>query len=219
MKKIFKLLVATLIATATLALSSCEYFEDLLEDAFEGPSDTWLEMGVSHNSDSVTGDAYLAFFYTEQSKKGHTDNNTRLVKNYELPAGLTVLCYGMFSPISGSGATENAYFIKHISLEDGAKTKWSVIYNASSPLRKLEKKGEIDAGTEGTYSWIKGENYGTWHSVVEGEEIDAGMERVPLALTNQMNKFYLSNQSEKYKTASNWDNTLGKIGIKSSMFE
>lgn len=227
MKKSVKIFSAVLLTLATLTFTSCEFLDALLnaaggilEDAFEGPTNTWLEMTVDYQKDHMSGTPNIAFFYTEYDKEGHTKNTDRLQEGIKIEAGLTIICHGEFSPWTDSGAFIRAYYIKHIPLEQNAKAIWSVIYNASEPLRQLEKEGTITGSS--TDSWLSGENYGSWHSAptAADEALGTNDERVPDPLTNKYYGKYLTNDKiDKTKYNSiDWNDAFGKIGLNTSMF-
>lgn len=227
MKRFKTLFTVALLAASVCMFTSCDmlmelfgdYITDYADDTFSGPVNTWLEMTVSYDENNVAGKAKLAFFYTEQAKTGHTTNGTRLAKDYEIKDGLTILLYGKFSPLASVGITQQSYYIKNIPLDSGAKKTWSVIYNLSSPLRKLEKTGTIPEGEDGKYSWLSGENYGSWQTYhpEDGEALQDNQERVPAPLTNDDNGFYFTNDDVDNKI--DWDAALSKIGLSTKNWE
>lgn len=229
MKKSVKIFSAVLLTLATLTFTSCEFLDALLdaaggilEDAFEGPNMTWLEMTVNYQEGNLKGTPSLAFFYTEVEKKGNTANNDRLKKGYTIKPGLTIVCHGDFSPIATTGVKISGYYIKYIPLDENAKAIWSVIYNASEPLRRLEHEGTIEGSP--TDTWLTGENYGSWRSAPSaesGEKLGSNDERVPDPLTNKNFGSYLTNDELKDLNMGtiNWNSALGKIGLNTSMFD
>lgn len=224
MKKSVKIFSAVLLTLATLTFTSCEFLDAWLKDTFQGPENKWLEMTVEYEKNGMRGQANLAFFYTQNEKVGHSDNNTRLKEGEIIESGLTVLCYGTFLPIGNSGLTENAYMRKNISPEEGGSTIWGLMFNASSQLRDLDSKGKIKNSNEQSKTWLKGESYGDWiniHPEDPDEKIDPNAERVPLPLTNQMNNFYFTNEHwvQQGGIAIDWNEALGKIDLSTSMMD
>lgn len=225
MKKLKSLITAVLLLTAGFLVTSCDellgYLNDYVGDTFSGPKDEWLEMTVSYDDNAyLAGNINLAFFYTEMDRVGHSTNGTRLLKDYTIPAGLTVLCYGQLG-LKGTGFTEKVYFIKTYPYEEGAKTEWDIIYNASAPLRKLEKTGTTVTAESGD-TWITGENYGKWsvYHPEDGTALLDGQEKAPAPLTNGEHtqtgaSLWLTNDQISEKNYQvNWDKALDKINVK-----
>lgn len=147
MKKSLKTLLALLLSSLVISLTSCN-----LADKLIGPEGKWEQYDYSYttNGTTITFNCYVMFSSTDVSVA--TDSNVNGTKK-TLPAGLTVLVNPtstidseLATQIFGSGVTyNNGYLLKNFPLNSDAKfsddddenadtfkltkTKWTLIYN------------------------------------------------------------------------------------------
>lgn len=224
MKKIWKIFAAAFFVLFTsVSFSSCDmlaqFFADMFEDAFEGEPNEWLEMTVKYDEGGLTcGNVNLAFFYTDTERKGHTENNNRLLKDSTIEPGLTIVCYGRFN--ATKFLTFPVCYKQHIGIDEGAKLIWGTIFNLSPQLRDLAKEGQVITGGD----IVNGEKYGTW-SVYHPDDntpLLDNQERVPAPLSNRDYMEYFTNEELQADEDSkgyyvNWDSALSKIGLSTTV--